>query len=393
MVCACPVHAHSHAPLAAPPPVRGPSPLGRTPIARARLTIDLDAIAANWRALDARSAPAVETAAVVKANAYGLGLAPVARTLHAAGARSFFVALAEEGAALRAALGPGPAIHVFSGLMPGDAALVREHMLIPCLNSAEQIAAFLDELPGHPSALQLDTGMNRLGLEAIDLPALLPRLAALAPRLVMSHLACADEAAHPMNPAQLAAFTAMRAVAPFARASLAATGGILLGPAFHHALTRPGIGLYGGLPFAEARPVVTLSLPVIQTRPLAPGEAVGYGATWTAPRASRIATVAAGYADGLIRRIGEGYAALYAGATRCPIVGRVSMDLIGVDVSELANVPASLDILGEHQTVDALAAAAGTIGYEILTALGDRYERVYRGGPGGEAPPPQPSRE
>jgi alanine racemase len=322
----------------------------------------------------------VETAAVVKADAYGLGAARVAPALAAVGARSFFVALAEEGAALRPILGSGPSIYVFSGLLAGDRDLVAAHDLVPCLNSPAQVANFLRELPGRPFALQLDSGMNRLGLEPAELAAVAAALEGLAPVLVMSHLACADEPEHPQNAGQLAAFREMLPALPEAPASLAATGGVLLGAGYHFAMTRPGIGLYGGLPFAEARPVVRLALPVIQVREVAPGEAVGYGASWVARERRRIATVAAGYADGLIRRVGEGEVALWAGDARCPLVGRVSMDLITADVTGLAEVPQHLDILGSHQGIDDLAAAAGTIGYEILTALGDRYERVYTGG-------------
>jgi alanine racemase len=348
-------------------------------MARARLTVDLDAIVANWRALDALSAPAVETAAVVKADAYGLGAAVVGPALARAGARSFFVALAEEGAALRRALGPGPAIHVFAGLMPGDAELVRDFDLVPCLNSAAQMQAFADACPGRPCALQLDSGMNRLGLEPAELAAAAGLLPRLAPVLAISHLACADEPEQPMNEEQPRAFAAATAALPGVRLSLSATGGTLLGPDFHFGLTRPGIGLYGGLPFAEARPVVGLALPVIQIRDVAPGEAVGYGAAWVATRPSRIATVSAGYADGLPRALSGKGLALWAGETPCPIVGRVSMDLITADVTDLVEVPDALDILNERQTVDTLAAAAGTIGYEVLTSLGARYDRVYKG--------------
>jgi alanine racemase len=348
-------------------------------IARAVLTIDLDAIAANWRDLDALSAPGVETAAVVKADAYGLGAAHVAPALAAAGVRTFFVALAEEGAALREALGPDPAICVFAGLMPGDAALVRARNLVPCLNSAAQMAAFARELPGRPCALQLDSGMNRLGLEPTELASAADLLPRLAPVLAISHLACADAPEHPMNRAQAHAFAALAARLPGVRLSLAATGGILLGEAFHFGLTRPGIGLYGGLPFAAATPVVGLALPVIQVRDVAPGEAVGYGAAWTASRPTRVATVAAGYADGLLRALGQGGVSLFAGDTPCPLIGRVSMDLITVDVSGVGEVPDHLELLNARQTIDTLAAAAGTIGYEILTSLGPRYDRVYKG--------------
>lgn len=353
---------------------------GAIAIARARLSIDLDAIVANWRTLDAQTAPGVETAAVVKADAYGLGAAAVAPALQRAGVRSFFVALSEEGVALRDALGPGPDIYVFSGLMTGDADAVREAMLVPCLNSLEQVEAFLHALPGHPAALQIDSGMNRLGLEPNDLAQLGARaIEALAPRLVISHLACADTPGHPMNAAQGAAFRAAAALVPGARQSLAATGGLLLGEAYHFDLVRPGIGLYGGLPFAGAQPPVTLSLPVIQVREVGRDEAVGYGAAWVADRPTRVATVAAGYADGIPRALAGTGLSLYVGRSACPIIGRISMDLITVDISDLPIVPDRLDLLNDIQTPDVVAAAVETIGYEILTSLGPRYERVYKG--------------
>lgn len=359
-------------------------------MARACLTIDLDAIVANWRALAAIAGPRVETGAVLKADAYGLGAARVGPALASAGVRSFFVALAEEGAALRAAVGPGPTIRVLSGLMPGDARLCREAALTPCLNSPEQLADFESSLAGHPCSVQIDSGMERLGFAPEDLADRAARLGALKPDLVMSHLACAD-LAHPMNAVQLGRFAAGAALLPGIPRSLAATPGILLGPDWHLDLVRPGIGLFGGLPFAKARSVVRLALPVIQTRAVTPGEAVGYGAAWVAERPSRVATVSGGYADGLLRAIGGaaggatgdplrgGGLSLYAGDTACPLIGRVSMDLITVDVTDLPSVPPSLEILNAHQGVDDLARAAGTIGYEILTALGDRYERVYNG--------------
>lgn len=347
-------------------------------MARATLIIDLDAIAANWRALDRQSGPGTETAATLKADAYGTGLAPVARALAGAGARSFFVALAEEGAALRAVQGPGPFIGVFSGHMAGDAALLREAALVPMLNSPEQARRHLSALPGHPFGVQLDSGMNRLGLEPADWAALAPGLLPEAPVLAMSHLACSDEPDHPMNAAQLASFRAMTEGTGLRR-SLSATGGILLGPDYHFDLARPGIGLHGAAPFAAGTPAVRLTLPVIQIRAVAPGETVGYGNSWTAAAPARIATVAAGYADGLLRALSH-RGRLWAGDTPCPIVGRVSMDLIGVDVTHLPEPPEALDILGPHQGVDALAEAAGTIGYEILTALGARYARIHEGG-------------
>lgn len=342
------------------------------------LTIDLDAIAANWAALRARAG--VETAATIKADAYGLGAGPVAKRLAAAGARRFFVALAEEGAALRQALGAGPEILVFSGHMAGDAQAIRNLGLTPVLNSAEQLVRHLEALPGHPFALQLDTGMNRLGIEPRDWAALRDLALQARPRLILSHLACADEPDHLMNGQQLDEFQAMTDGCGVPR-SLAATGGILLGPAYAFDLVRPGIGLYGGAPFADARPVVRLDLPVIQVRSVEPGESVGYSATWVASRPTRVATVAAGYADGLLRAL-SGRGTLWAGDVPCPILGRVSMDLIAADVSATDPEPEALTILGPRQGVDALAEAAGTIGYEILTGLGPRYRRRYTGAGG-----------
>lgn len=339
----------------------------------ARLTINLHSITRNWRALDAMTA--AETAAVVKADAYGLGAAPVAEALAEAGVRKFFVAVAEEGAAVREAVGPGPMIGVFSGHMEGDAELLRKHGLVPMLNSAEQLKRHLEALPVHPFGIQLDTGMNRLGIEPADWAELRDVVLGQHPVLVMSHLACADEPDHPMNAKQLRTFKEMTDGIKVPR-SLSATGGILLGRNYHFELCRPGIGLYGGLPYEEARPVVTVDLPVIQIRNVAVGETVGYGNSWTARRPSKIATVAAGYADGLHRAIGGGIDAFSAGQP-CPVVGRISMDLITVDVTDLTEMPTSLRILNGHQTVDDLAEAAGTIGYEILTSLGSRYSRGY----------------
>lgn len=339
------------------------------------LTIDLDALAANWRALARVSTG--QTGAVVKAGGYGCGADQVATRLAREGARQFFVATAEEGAALRRALGPGPAINIFSGHMAGDTGAIRDHALTPMLNSPEQAARHRAALPGHAYGVQLDTGMNRLGMEAPDWAATRAELEAGPLTLVMSHLACADDPGHPQNAAQLAAFVAMTAGVTAPR-SFAATGGILLGPAFHFDLTRPGVGLYGGLPFAQAQRVVHLSLPVVQLRDVAMGETVGYSASFTATRDSKIATVSAGYADGLIRYMSNA-AALFAGETPCRLAGRVSMDLLTVDVTDLAEVPDHLDILGPQQSVDQLAEVAGTIGYEILTSLGGRYARRYLG--------------
>ena len=345
----------------------------------ATVTIDLSAITANWRALDGLSAGSVETAAVIKADGYGLGVSGIAKPMFDAGVRSFFVATAEEAVPLYAAVGSKAKIYVFSGFMPADARIYYDYPIIPLLSSADQVERYLAVEGKQGFGLQLDTGMNRLGLEADELETALSLLGNQQPDLVISHLACADAPDHPQNTAQLAEFQRLTGGRGWRR-SLAATGGILLGADYHFDLCRPGIGLYGGQPFGEAQPVVRVSLPVIQTRDVAAGETVGYGASWVASRPSRIATLAAGYADGLIRAMGGGNIRLWAGDTPCPLVGRVSMDLLTVDVTGLGQVPDALDILNQHQKVDDLADAAGTIGYEILTSLGGRYDRVYIGG-------------
>ncbi|NBD28575.1 MAG: alanine racemase [Alphaproteobacteria bacterium] len=339
------------------------------------LNIDLTALAHNWQALDAMTS--VETAAVVKADAYGLGVDKVARALARAGAKTFFVAVAEEGVKLRQALGPNPTICVFSGHMRGDTDMIGDMGLTPMINTVGQLTRHLESLPGHPFGIQLDTGMNRLGMEIDDWASVAEIALGQNCRLVMSHLACADEPDHPMNRQQLDQFHLMTDGIDVPR-SLAQTGGILLGPEYHFELTRPGVGLYGGLPFADAQPVAHLDLPVIQLRDVAPGETVGYGNTWTADRPTRLVTVAAGYADG-VHRILSGNLQLWHGSHPVPVVGRVSMDLITVDVTDLDEVPGSLSLLSANQTVDHIADRAGTIGYEVLTSLGGRYQRRYSG--------------
>lgn len=346
-------------------------------MATGSLTIDHDAIAANWRALDAKTGAGCETGAVVKADGYGLGAARVARTLARAGARRFFVAVAEEGAAVREALGRGPEIYVFSGHMAGDTDMIHDLDLIPLLNSVGQITRHVEALPGAPFGIQLDSGMNRLGLEPAEWAAVGSIALEASPRLLMSHLASADTPESAQNAEQLRQFHDMTQGLGVPR-SLAATGGMLMDASFHFELTRPGIGLYGGLPFADAAAVIRLSLPVVQTRTVAAGESVGYGATWTAEQDTTVATVSGGYADGLLRAL-SGRSRLFADGVPCPILGRVSMDLIGCDVSALPKVPERLDLICAEQAIDQVAADAGTIGYEILTSLGARYVRHHVG--------------
>jgi len=338
-----------------------------------RLSINLDAIASNWKALNALTAG--ETAAVVKADAYGLGAERVSRALARAGARRFFVAVAEEGAAVRQGAGADVEVCVFAGHCSGDTDIIADLALTPMLNSLEQLTRHFEAMPGHPFGIQLDTGMNRLGMEWDEWAAVAEIALAQGPSMVISHLACSDEPDHPMNAYQLDVFRQMTDGIAVPR-SLAATGGILLGPEYHFDLTRPGIGLYGGAAFDGARLPLRLDLPIIQVRDVAAGEVVGYGNSWQAERPTRLATVAGGYADGILRSL-SGRATLWAGEVPCPLVGRVSMDLLTIDVTDVPEMPRALTLIGGHQGLDQIATDAGTINYEILTSLGQRYDRRY----------------
>jgi len=367
-----------------------PDALGDPGAAGAVLTIDLAAIVANYRFLWDRLAGA-DCAAVVKADAYGLGAARVAAALFQAGCRHFFVAHLQEGIDLRAAVPADAEIFVLNGLMPGAEALCLDAGLTPVLNSLAQVDGWtgLSRRIGRalPAILQVDSGMARLGLSPaeVDRLALEPaRLGGIDLKAVMSHLACADEPDHPANRAQLAQFEAQRRRLPPAPASFANSSGIFLGADYHFDLARPGAALYGVAPVPGAanpmRAVVRLDARVIQTREIAAGDAVGYGYAFTAGGPTRIATLSVGYADGWLRSVGRAGMA-YVGDRAVPIAGRVSMDSLTLDISTL---PADMlkpgdfvELLGPHQRIDDVAAAAGTIGYEILTSLGGRYRRRY----------------
>ncbi len=348
------------------------------------LEVDLAALVANYEILKQRAAPA-ECAAVVKADAYGLGADRVAPVLAAAGCETFFVAHLMEGIALRRVLGGEASIYVLNGILPGTEGDFAAHDLRPVLNTLAQ----LDICPG-AAALHLDTGMNRLGLSPDDAAALAAapgRFENIDLRLIVSHLACADEAGHEMNEQQRQLFDRLRVKLPAKPASLANSSGIFLGPGYHHDLVRPGIALYGGNPTpGTANPmaqVVRLTGRIIQVREIDTPQSVGYGATHRATGPRRIATVPVGYADGYLRSLsGQGMGRL-AGIS-VPIVGRVSMDLITLDVTEVpeeaAQAGALVDLIGGGgDTIDEVAARAGTIGYEILTSLGRRYHRRYVG--------------
>lgn len=334
------------------------------------LTVDLAVVQRNWAALAAQ-APGSRTGAVVKADAYGLGAHRVVPALYEAGARDFFVAQTAEGHEIRSILADDARIFVMEGLRDGD----DPSGLIPVVNSPAQWFDLRSRHPSAPFAVQLDTGMSRLGLTAGDWGALRAEILAAKPLLLMSHLYCADEADHAANRRQLGAFKAMTMGADVPL-SLAATGGILLGSEYHFDITRPGIGLYGAEPFAAGEAAVTLTVPVIQTRRIEAGTQVGYGGTFTATAPMVIATVGAGYADGLPRSLSS-VMQLWSEGRSYPVVGRVSMDAITVDVTEMTSIPRAMQVIGPEQGLDDLAAQAGTIGYELLTSFGRRYKRRY----------------
>ena len=362
-----------------------PAPAGAT------LTIDLGAIRRNYRRLRPLAGRA-ETAAVVKADAYGCGIGNVVPALAQDGARTFFVALIDEAIAARHALEgvPDARVFVLGGYTPGSAPLLAEHGALPVLGSLPEIEAWLADGGGPGAALHVDTGMSRLGLDPAECDA--PLVAAFMdrapPALLMTHMACADVTEHPLNRTQIERFADVRQRFPDIPASLANSAALMSGLAHDTALARPGIALFGGRALDgrdnPMEPVVRVDARIIQTRNVRAGESVGYGATWTAHRDRRIAVVSIGYADGYLRAAtgGNGRPAGYAaiGGARVPLVGRVSMDLIALDVTELApeqcTAGMTVEMLGPTVTVDDVADAAGTIGYEILTNLGSRYHRV-----------------
>lgn len=360
--------------------------------AGAWLEVRLDAIAANWQALQLRAGHA-RCAAVVKADAYGLGAAQVAPALYAAGCRSFFVAHLDEGIALRPRLADDAVVQVLHGLPPGAELEAVVHGLVPVLNSLSQIEAWRRLAAGLdrplPALLQVDTGMARLGLDTDELDRLAgepARLQGLSIQAVMSHLVSAEDPADAINAVQLQRFRAARQRLPAAPASLANSSGIFLGADYHFDLVRPGAAMYGIAPVAgrpnPMQPVVRLRSKVIQLRRVEAGCGVGYGHAWTAARPSRIATLATGYADGWLRTLGNRARVGFEGRI-LPLVGKVSMDTITVDVTDvpeaLLNEGTLFDLIGDGIPVDEVAAAAGTIGYEILTNLGQRYARRYVG--------------
>ncbi len=358
-----------------------------------RLTIDLGAIVKNWRALDTISARAL-TGAVVKSDAYGTGLIPTSMALFGAGARFFFVATPDEAVALRQQL-PEAHIFVLNGLYPGAARIYEKERLMPVLASIEM----LDEWLAHcvsaneafPAALQFDTGMNRLGVRLQESDQVRDRLDEFGymPQMIMSHLACADQPSHEKNRTQLALFQSILAQFPGIPASLANSAGTMISRENHFQMVRPGIALFGGRAVNGRKnpmaPVVKLEVPVLQVHDGKTGETVGYGAGYTLDRDSRIAILAIGYGDGFLRSLSstntrQGGRAVFNNRI-APLIGRVSMDTVAVDVTDLGDAAPKpgdmMEVLGKTITVDGQADPGGTIGYEMLTNLKGRYKRAY----------------
>ncbi|MDB5613899.1 MAG: alr [Devosia sp.] len=360
-----------------------------------QLSIDLGALARNWRALDKVSAGAL-TGAVVKADAYGTGITMASKALHAAGARFFFTATVDEGMAVRAAV-PDAHIFILNGLYPGAANLYVRQNLMPVLSSMamleEWLAKCLERNEAYPSALHFDTGMNRLGFRLNEASVVRDRLQALgyAPQMIMSHLACADQPNHEKNRTQLALFGSVMTQFPGVPASLANSAGLMTGRDYHFQMVRPGIALYGGRAVTGRKnpmaPVVTLHVPILQVKEARTGESVGYGASHSLSRDSRLAVISHGYADGYLRSLSAsntrpGGKVVIRGKV-CPVIGKVSMDQITVDITELGtDIPSpgeGAEVLGNMLDADDQGDAGGTVGYEILTSLKGRYSRNYIG--------------
>jgi alanine racemase len=361
-------------------------------LAAATMTINLATLANNWRTIARRVSPA-ECGATIKADGYGCGAVEVAKALWGTGCKTFFVAVPMEGVLVRDTL-PDAVIYVLDGLFAGQADFYIAHDLRPCLVSLEEIAEWADTTGGrHKAAVHVDTGINRLGLDqsqAVILSNDQDLMSQAGLCLVMSHLASGDDETDAANEAQRDRFRQVLDLFPALPGSLANSPGTYLGPDYAHDIVRPGVALFGGNPFAgrenELERVVSLTAPVLQIRDVAAGEGVGYGATWTADRQSRIAIIGVGYADGLIRAMSwpamsDGSAKVFLAGQMAPIVGRVSMDMITVDVTDIAATEivrgTQVELLGQHVSVDDWAKWAGTIPYEILTSLGRRYAKVY----------------
>ena len=341
------------------------------------LTIDLSSVKSNWIKLNSFSSSYVETSVVLKANAYGLGVKYIAPVLYAEGVRSFFVASVEEGIELRSILPENTVIYSLNGFSRSNISEIKHFNICPIINSPKQFIMFKDFLPTKPFAIQIDVGMNRLGFKAKEVDEHLIDLKSLNPMLIIGHLSSADSLNLEENNLQLNRFNKVVSYFDNVRKSIAASSGIMLGKNYHLSMTRPGIGLFGGISFEEAKPVIEIELPVIQIKEGCKGEGVGYNLTHKLKKRSTLATVASGYADGIMRSASN-KGKLYYGGIECPILGRISMDLVTVDISRLKVSPEYLSLIGPSHSIIDLATEADTIPYEILTRLGSRYQRFYK---------------
>ena len=357
-------------------------------MAHAALSIDLDAVRDNWRFLKKQLKAGCECSAVVKADAYGLGATPVAIALFDAGCRWFFVATLEEALALRQALPVDAKIAVLHGLERGEEKLYQNQKLIPVLNQMDELSRWRKTGQNLPAILHVDTGMNRLGFAGVELEQLKTQgVSGIDLLFVMSHLACADEKNHPKNHEQLEKFRALLKFFPDAKASFASSSGIFRGSEMHFDLARPGASLYGINPTPETtnplKPVVALEAEVLQVITAKAGDTVGYNAAQRLSSPTRLATLGIGYADGYFRSFGEGRGRVFINGIAVPIAGRVSMDLVTINISAFPEgqivTGSKVEVLGKNHPVDVAAKEAGTIGYEVLTALGQRYIRHYIG--------------
>jgi alanine racemase len=360
-------------------------------LAGAILTIDLAALQSNFRTLAKQAGVACGVA--IKGEAYGLGMVSVARALWAAGCRDYFVSRPTEGQELRVVL-PEATIYVLDGFYAGQGDFYVKHNLIPALISIDEAKEWARVAGDHACAIHVDTGIYRLGFSGAEFAKFCADAElrkALNIRLLVSHLACSDEPQHPLNARQRDAFSGFKKMLPDVPTSFANSSGIYLGADYTHDLVRAGVALYGGNPLSgkpnPMKTVVTLQLKVMQTRHVKQGDTIGYSATWVAPRNSRIAILGAGYRDGIPRKLSSSVsnrpAQVFIAGRRVPIVGRVSMDMMAIDVTDIPESEtlrgALAEIFGPNISVDEAAGFAGTISYELLTHLGNRYARHYTG--------------
>ena len=342
----------------------------------ATLQINLSNIKHNWSYLNKLSGKDTQTSAVLKANAYGLGVREIAPILWEVGAKSFFVATVEEAVELTKYLPKNSTIYTLNGYDDRHKTAVDSHCIIPVLNSPSQLSSFLNNHSRKKACLQIDVGMRRLGFQTNELKQCHQLIKSLNLDLIIGHLSCADDAHNPSNNISLQYFKEKTSHFPNVKRSISASHGILLGQKYNFDVTRPGIALYGGVREKGLLDVINIQLPVLQIHYLEPGEGVGYGLTYIAKDKKKVATLFGGYADGIMRNLSQnGF--LYYGKDPCPILGRISMDLITVDITHLRVNPDKLTLLGKQQTINDLADKAGTITHEILTNIGSRFSKSY----------------